>query len=324
MAKIIKKSLIGKRKSNKPLQYAIGGVVSLVILVLWITSPGRSSAFSAAAVAAGNPFSSRVTDLSALSTGDEHIKTEAERMADEMGSHEGENGILSTLFQSGVEEESAPTDSGTALAATDAPTEVPSAADVDIPSASASSSVSPSIKAKLSSSGGSSGVSGGGGGSSSSSSSHNKMFGSGSVQASTKKIDVNTGSVNTNSLTSKTPSKAIASLKKAADLSDTAAKSTNLAKASSFSSQAFDGGVKKENVEMLAGEGKAVEAANLDFGKAVTDLKSYDPSKNSKNKVVPPPSKAKDAKDEDDEMKKFLLQMLFQNVIGPVMQGVFK
>ncbi len=322
MAKIIKKSLIGKRKSNKPLQYAIGGVVSLVILVLWITSPGRSSAFSAAAVAAGNPFSSRVTDLSALSTGDEHIKTEAERMADEMGSHEGENGILSTLFQSGVEEESAPTDSGTALAATDAPTEVPSAADVDIPSAS--SSVSAGTKAKLSSSGGSSGVSGGGGGSSSSSSSHNKMFGSGSVQASTKKIDVNTGSVNTNSLTSKTPSKAIASLKKAADLSDTAAKSTNLAKASSFSSQAFDGGVKKENVEMLAGEGKAVEAANLDFGKAVTDLKSYDPSKNSKNKVVPPPSKAKDAKDEDDEMKKFLLQMLFQNVIGPVIQGAFK
>ena len=322
MAKLIKKSLIGKRKSNKPLQYAIGGVVALVILVLWITSPGRSSAFSAAAVAAGNPFSSRVTDLSALSTGDDHIKTETERMAEEMGSHEGENGILSTLFQSGVEEEAAPTDSGTALASTDVPTDVPAAADADIPSASASSSVSAGTKAKLNFSGRS--AVGSGGGSSSSSSSHNKMFGSGSVQASTKKIDVNTGAVNTKSLTAKAPGKALASLKKAEALSIEAKNTPNLAKAASFSSQAFDGGVKKENVEMLAGEGKAVEAANLDFGKAVTDLKSYDPSKNSKNKVVPPPSKAKDAKDEDDEMKKFLLQMLFQNVIGPVMQGVFK
>ena len=323
MAKLIKKSLIGKRKSNKPLQYAIGGVVALVVLVLWITSPGRSSAFSAAAVAAGNPFSSRVTDLSALSTGDDRIKTETERMAEEMGSHEGENGILSTLFQSGVEEEAAPTDSGTALASTDVPTDVPAAADADIPSASASSSVSPSIKAKLSSSGGSSAVSGGGGGSSSSSSSHNKMFGSGSVQASTKKIDVNTGSVKTNSLTAKTSGKALASLKKAEALSIEAKNTPNLAKAASFSSQAFDGGVKKENVEMLAGEGKAVEAANLDFGKAVTDLKSYDPSKNSKNKVVPPPSKATDAKNEDDEMKKFLIQMFFQYAIGPVLQGAF-
>lgn len=320
MAKLIKKSLIGKRKSNKPLQYAIGGVVALVILVLWITSPGRSSAFSAAAVAAGNPFSSRVTDLSALSTGDDRIKTETERMAEEMGSHEGENGILSTLFQSGVEEEAAPTDNGTVLATTDVPTDVPAAADADIPSASASSSVSPSIKAKLSSSGGASGVSGGGG-SSSSSSSHNKMFGSGSVQASTKKIDVNTGSVKTNSLTAKSTGKALASLKKAEALSIEAKNTPNLAKAASFSSQAFDGGVKKENVEMLAGEGKAVEAANLDFGKAVTDLKSYDPSKNSKNKVVPPPSKAKDAKNEDDEMKKFLIQMFFQYAIGPVLQG---
>ena len=79
--------------------------------------------------------------------------------------------------------------------------------------------------------------------------------------------------------------------------------------------------MKKENVEKLAADSKAVEAANLDFGSAVSDLKSYDPGKNSKNKVVPPASKSKSAADEDDQFKKFLMQMLFQNVVGPVLQG---
>ena len=329
MAKLVKKSLLGRKKSNKPLQYAVGGVVSIIVLVLWITSPGRSSSFSAAAIAAGNPFSSRVTDISVLSTSTEgeKVKTEAERMAEEMGSHDGGNGLLSSLFQTGFEEESS-LDSDMVAAAGESPDTSDSyGGDYDsVPDASPAydGSVSDSARAKLSALGSSS--KGGSGGGSTGISSHNKFFGSGSASASTKKIDVNTGNAKTSALSnSAKDTKSVQALKSAERYASNAMQSRNLGQATALNSLAFDGGIKKGTVETVdRGLSQTSTEASLGFGEAIKDLKTNDPKLN-KNKIVPPASKAKDVTNDDDkDMKKYILQLLFQNVVGPVLQGALK
>ena len=295
------------------MQYAVGGVVSIIVLVLWITSPGRGSSFSAAAIAAGNPFSSRVTDISVLSTSadGEKVKTEAERMADEMGSHDGGNGLLSSLFQTGFDEESSD-DSEMMAAAGDAPDTSDSFDDYDVPSASPASggSVSDSARAKLSALGSSSK---GGGGGSTGISGHNKFFGSGSANASTKKVDVNTGNVKNSQLSDRAKNtKSVESLKAAERFASNAMQSNNLGQATALNSLALDGGIKKGTVETVdSGLSQTSTEASLGFGEAVKDLKTNDPKLN-KNKIVPPASKAKDVTNEDEDWGKFLLKLLIQ------------
>jgi len=323
MAKLIKKSLMGRKKSNKPLQYAIGGIVSVIVLVIWITSPGRSSSFSAAAIAAGNPFSSRVSDISVLSAGEDRMKTETERMAEEMGAHDGGNNLLSTLFQSGVEEEASAGEETEALGSAsgeddygDSGSGFGSVPDVSYSEGTVSSGARAKLSALSSSfggGGGSSNTSGGG--------SHNKMFGSGSANVSTKKIDVNAGNVKNAALAEKSKGgKTMQSLHAANRFANSAMQAKNLGQASALNSVAFDGGIKKGTVEMADnGLSQSSAEASLGFGQAVKDLKVNDPKLNS-TKVVPKTNKPKDATDEGSELKKMLIQMLFQSVIGPVLQ----
>ena len=182
MAKIVKRNLLGKKKANKPVQYAIGGVVALVMLVLWITSPSRGSSFSTAVIAAGNPFSSRVSDVSALSSaGDDTFKSETQKMAEEMGSHDGGNNLLGSLFSSGFEEEKMEfLDGGSEAAAAPSADDGGSVSDsYSSPSASpaSGSSVSDGARAKLSALNSSLGGSGGGSTSTSGGGNHNKFSG---------------------------------------------------------------------------------------------------------------------------------------------------
>lgn len=327
MAKLVKKSLIGRKKSNKPLQYAVGGIVSIVVLVLWITSPGRSSSFSAAAIAAGNPFSSRVSDISVLSSGEERMKTETERMAEEMGSHDGGNGLLTTLFQSGMDQETDSSENSEALASASGSESLSDSGSFDsVPAASAPSSggtVSEGARAKLNSL--SSSFGGGGGSSSTSGGGHSQMFGTGSANVSSKKIDVNTGNVKTAPLAQKSKEgKTMQALNAANKFASGAMQARNLGQASALNSVAFDGGIKKGTVDMVDGGLSHTSAeASFGFGEAVKDLKINDPKLNS-TKVVPKASKAKDVTHEGEDMKKFLLQLIFQSVIGPVLQGALK
>ena len=58
-----------KGKNNKTKQYAIGGVVGFVILVLWFSVPLMDKSAWNTAVPEGNPFSSKSVDLRGLSDG---------------------------------------------------------------------------------------------------------------------------------------------------------------------------------------------------------------------------------------------------------------
>ncbi len=323
MAKIVKRNLLGKRKANKPVQYAVGGVVSLIVLVLWITSPSRGSSFSAAAIAAGNPFSSRVSDVSALSSaGDDTFKSETQRMAEEMGSHDGGNNLLGSLFQTGFEEEKMEfLDGGAeAAAAPSADDEPSSSGDYSAPSVShptsASSGVSDGTRAKLSALNSSFG--GGGGSSNTSGGGHNKFFGSGNVKATVNKINVERAQSKVPAA-SNAAKQGLTSLKTANRYATDAVRSNNLTNAAVGNSLAFDGGTKKATTDFLdKGVESAAGEATLGFGQAITDLKSNDPKMNSTK--ITPPSKPKDASKDDDDLKKTLLKMLFSDVLGPVLQ----
>lgn len=319
MAKINSGIRLGKRKKNKAVQYAIGGVVSVVVLVLWITSPIMGNVFSSASVAAGNPFSSRVTDVSALSS-DGSFKSSAEKMVEEMGSHDSGDGILSTLFQSGFDEENkeyADSGAGSSAASTDSGSDSSTSAP-NIPTPNAGT-VSESTRAKLSALSSSLGAKGGGGSSASSGGNHNKFFGSGNNKAEIRAIDMS--DVKKQVASTGNEKRGMGSLKKATTQGNLALNTSDLAQASGGVSSAFDGGTKKASSSMLSGkEEKESEVAQLGVGQAITDLKSNDPKLNS-NKVTPKVTKPKDVTDEDAEIKKMLLQMLFSNVIGPVLSG---
>jgi hypothetical protein len=58
-----------KGKNNKKMQYAMGGVVGIIILVLWFSIPLMDKSAWNTAVPEGNPFSSKSVDLRGLSDG---------------------------------------------------------------------------------------------------------------------------------------------------------------------------------------------------------------------------------------------------------------
>lgn len=326
MAKIVKRNLLGKKKANKPVQYAIGGVVALVMIVLWITSPSRGSSFSTAVIAAGNPFSSRVSDVSALSSaGDDVFKSETQKMAEEMGSHDGGNNLLGSLFNTGFEEEKMEFLDGGAEAAA-APSDDGSggsSGSYSSPEASPVSggSVSEGARAKLSALNSSLGGSGGGSTSTSGGGNHNKFFGSGNVKAKVNKIDI--GTQQKKNAPSAPAKQGLASLQTANRYASDALKTNNFGSASATNSLAFDGGTKKATTDFLdSGTESASGAASLGLGQAITDLKTNDPKLNT-NKVVPP-SKPKDASKDDDAWKKELIKSLISGVLGPVLQTAVK
>lgn len=324
MAKIVKRNLLGKKKANKPVQYAVGGVVSLIVLVLWITSPSRGSSFSAAAIAAGNPFSSRVSDVSALSSaGDDTFKSETQRMAEEMGSHDGGNNLLGSLFQTGFEEEKIEfLDGGAeAAAAPSADDEASSSGDYSAPSVSqptsASGGVSDGTRAKLSAL--SSSFGGGGGSSNTSGGGHNKFFGSGNVKATVNKINVERDKSKVPAA-SNAAKQGLTSLKTANRYATDAVRSKNLTNAAVGNSLAFDGGTKKATTDFLDKEIEGASGeATLGFGQAIQSLKTNDPKKDSTK--ITPPGKPKDVTKDDQDLGKYLLKLFMSSVVGPVMSS---
>lgn len=319
MAKVVRRSLMGKKTKNKPLQYAIAGVVSVIVIALWITSPGRSSSFNAAVIAAGNPFSSRVSDISALSSSEEKYKSSLEQMAAEMGSHDGGNNLLGTLFRSGTGAEEEIEDAGTAFASSVESNESSygsSASEVSSPNA-----VSEATRAKMSAIGSSFSSGGKGSSSSSGDGKHSKFFGSGSVKANIARVDVSTPK---NIRTGAVQGQGLTSLKTASLRGAQAVKTANLGQASVGNSLSFDGGTTKANTDFLdTGVEAASGLAQLGMSQAISDLKSGNPIKNV-NKVTPKVNKAKEDKDKsaDDEMKKMLLQFLLNNLVGPAFSSV--
>lgn len=296
-------------KRSKSTQYVIGGTLGVVILALWISLPLLSGSSMEGSVAAGNPFKSRVADLSALSDIPSEGGAPGSPLSGEMINNPATSGedIASSLFQSGIGEET-PEASASADASASAP---------DVPSASGGAPM-PSAggpKAKLAAA---ASITGGNSNSMTAGGIHNKFFGSGNnkaevapaLPADMKKMAAPDKKGTLAALLSNT-----------ADKSKLAANSGSMdaskgGASSAFANTAKGGGSADLNSDL---EAKSLESG-LQLGQTAQDLKKSDPSL-SKSKVTPP-SKPEDATDESEEMKNQIKMMVIQMVLKAAFAGM--
>lgn len=296
-------------KKSKSTQYVIGGTVGVLILALWISLPLLSGSSMEGSVAAGNPFKSKVADLSALSDIPSEGGAPGSPLSGEMINNPATSGedIASSLFQSGVSEEEVPAASASADASAAAP-EVPSASG-GVPSAGGAP------KGKLAAA---ASISGGNSNSMTAGGIHNKFFGSSNAKAEVAPAlpaDVK-------KMAAPDKKGTLASLlSSSADKSKLAANSGSMdaskgGASSAFTNTAKAGGTADLNSDI---EAKSLESG-LQLGQTAQDLKKNDPSL-SKTKVTPP-SKPEDATDESEEMKNQIRMMIIQMILKAAFAGM--
>jgi len=293
------------RKSKKT-QYAVGGTVAVIILGLWIALPLMNNSSLDSSVSAGNPFKSRVADISSLGS---DIPSEGgapgSPLSGEMINNPATSGedMASSLFQSGLEGEEAAPAEVTASASASAPLPAVSG----FPGASAPSGGGAKLGAVASISGGNSNSMTAGG-------VHNKFFGSGGQKA---EFAPATGAdLKKMAAEDKKPG-LLAMLNNTADKSQLAAKTGNVDAAKGGAAAAFTNTAKAGGSDLNDKMENQSAMSGLQLGQTAQDLKKSDPNMSKHKVAMPEPKPVKDEK-ADEEMKKMLLQMIIQNVLGPM------
>ncbi|MCX5790856.1 MAG: hypothetical protein NTY45_01365 [Elusimicrobia bacterium] len=295
-------------KKKKASQYVIGGTVAVIILGLWISLPlmnGTSSSSSDV----GNPFRSKVSDISTLGADiPQEGSAPGSPLSGEMTNNPATSGeqMASSLFQSGPE-----ADAPAASASADAGAPAPSAGPVPASGPGAASpSGGPGGKLAAVAS-----ISGSNSGSMTAGNTHSKFFGSGNQEA---KFAAPLGNeLKKAALTAPEKKDVSAMLNNAVAQSKQAAKAPNMDASRGDATTAFGSSSKGASSSDLNGKSEESSAVSgLAMGEAAADLKKSDPSL-SHNKVTPPSPPAVDTSmSENDQMKKMIMQMILQSVLG--------
>ncbi len=295
-----------QNKKSKPIQYVIGGTVAVVILGLWVSLPLMNGGSADSSVSAGNPFKSKVADISSLGS---EISAEGgapgSPLSGEMINNPATSGeeMASSLFQSGPSEEEAPAASASVdqAPAASGPGAGPSASG-----AAPSSAPHGKLAAAASITAGNSNSMTAGG-------VHNKFFGSGNNKA--EFAPAGPGPDMKKLATTDKKSALVAMLSSSADKSVLAAKSGNMDAAKGGAAAAFGGNTAKGDTADLNGdlEAQSLESG-LQMGQTAQDLKKNDPGL-SKHKVTLPEPKVEKDEDANAEMKKMIMQMIIQAVL---------
>ena len=294
-------------KKSKTTQYIIGGVVAVIILGLWVSLPLMNNSSMDASMAAGNPFRSKVADISSLGS---DIPSEGgapgSPLSGEMINNPATSGedVASSLFQSGLMEEAPLAESVSADASAAAPPPMPSA------SSGGPMPAAPAGKLNMVAS-----ISGGNSNSMTAGGLHNKFFGGGGAKA---EFAPATGpDLKKLAAADNKKSALVAMLNNAAEKSQFAAKTGSMDAAKGGAAAAFTNSAKLGGSDLNDKLEQQSASSGLQLGQTAADLKKSDPNLN-KNKVnVPEPKPVKDDKS-DEEFKKMLIQMIFQSVIGPM------
>lgn len=293
-------------RKSKTTQYAIGAAVAVIIIGLWVSLPLMNNSSLDSSMAAGNPFKSKVADISMLGT---DIPSEGgapgSPLSGEMINNPATSGedIASSLFQSGIGED-AQVDAVSASASVSAPGPVPSG------SAPAPAPAAPRGKLAAAAS-----ITGGNSNSMTAGGVHNKFFGAGAGQK--PEITANSGPDLRKISGDEKRAGLVAMLNNTADKSQLAAKSGNADAAKGGATSAFTNTAKAGGSDLDSKLENQAAVSGLQLGQTAQDLKKNDPGM-SKHKVnIPEPKPKKDEK-ADEEFKKMLMQMIIQSVIGPM------
>lgn len=293
-------------RRSKTAQYVIGAVVAVLILGLWISLPLMNSSSLDSSAAAGNPFHSKVADISSLGS---DISSEGgapgSPLSGEMINNPATSGeeIASSLFQSGLAgDEPAAAEASAGAAASDAGR---------IPSASPGAPMPSGPGAKLNmvasiTAGNSNSMTAGG--------VHNKFFGSGGQKS---EFAPAAGPDLKNVAAADKKSALMAMLNNTAGQSRLAAKTGSVDAARGGAAAAFTNTARAGSSDLNENLERQSSSSGLQLGQTAQDLKKSDPNL-SKHKVnIPEPKPVKDDKSEE-EMKKMIIQMLIQSCLGPM------
>jgi hypothetical protein len=295
----------GKSKTS---QYVVGGIAAVIILGLWISMPLMNGSSLDSSVSVGNPFRSKVADISSLG-GD--IPSEGgapgSPLSGEMINNPATSGedAASSLFQSGLfgEEPAAPGAAAETSASALSPA-APASSGAPRPSGpGARLSAVASITAGNSNSMTAGGV-------------HNKFFGSGNQKA---EFSQASGPDLNKIAAADKRSSLVAMLGNTAEKSKLALKTGNMDAVKGGAAEAFTNMAKAGASDLNGNLENQSASSGLQLGKTSQDLKRNDPSI-SKHKVsIPEPKTAvKDKKSEEEEWKKMIRQMIIQNLLGPM------
>lgn len=294
-----------QNKKSKPTQYVIGGTVAVIILGLWISLPLMNGTSADSSVSSGNPFKSKVADISSLGS---DISSEAgapgSPLNGEMINNPATSGeeMASSLFQSGPSEEEAP---AAAAAVDQAPAASGPGAGPSASGAAPSSAPHGKLAASASITAGNSNSMTAGG-------VHNKFFGSGNQKADFAPASIGPDMKKLSPADKK--SALVAMLGSSADKSADAAKTGNMDAAKGGAAAAFGNTAKGDTSDLNSNlEAQSLESG-LQMGQTAQDLKKSDPGLNKHKVTLPEPKVAKDD-DATAEMKKQIIQMIIQALL---------
>lgn len=292
-------------RKNKTTQYAVGGIVAVVILGLWISLPLMNSSSLDSSVSAGNPFRSKVADISSLGS---DIPSEGgapgSPLSGEMINNPATSGeeVASSLFQSGLMG-----DEPVADVTSDASVAAAPPAPQGFSGAPAPSGPGAKLNAVASIGGGNSNSMTAGG-------MHNKFFGSGAQKADF--APAAGADLKKMAAADKKPG-LLAMLNNTAEKSQLAAKTGGMDAAKGGSAEAFTNSAKAGASDLNADMEDRSSSSGLQLGQTAQDLKKNDPNI-SKHKVTMPEPKPVKADKSDEEMKKMIIQMLISGLLGPM------
>jgi len=292
-------------RKNKTTQYVIGGAVAVIILGLWVSLPLMNGSSLDSSVSAGNPFRSKVADISSLGS---DIPSEGgapgSPLSGEMINNPATSGeeVASSLFESGPAGDE-PAAEVTANASVSAPLPaIPGFSGAPAPSG-------PGAKLNAVSS-----ISGGNSNSMTAGGQHNKFFGSGAQKADF--APAAGADLKKMAAADKKPG-LLAMLNNTAEKSQLAAKTGGMDAAKGGSAEAFTNSAKAGASDLNDDMENQSSSSGLQLGQTAQDLKKNDPNISKYKVTMPEPKPVKDDKS-DQEMKKMIMQMLISSFLGPM------
>lgn len=298
---------INSGKKSKTTQYAVGGVIAVVIMFAWLSLPLMQKSSFDTSVPSGNPFKSKAVDLNSLEIPAEG-SAPGYALSGMMSDNPATAGNMadSSLFSSGMGELSDGEAAAGQADGVSASASASASAGVSAPSAGGAKGSFPKMSAPGS-------LSGGNGNSMTAGGAHKKFFGSGNADAQltpSSLADVK------KAMAKDKPSGLMASL---ASVEKKSLSSTGMSVEQSRggSSSAFVKSAGSNRPDLTTEIEEQSSVAGLELGKVDSDLKRNDPSIN--NKKFKPPEIPEPKVVENDEMyKQMILQMIISQVVGPM------
>ncbi len=303
--------IVRKEEKSKKTAYIIGGILSVVLLVFWVTMPFMDKSSWDTSVVNPYGMSKKSADLAFLDSAGVDapgspltgalIDNPATRLDLEASS-------LFKMPENEIKYEESASTSQTSSSSVDSAVSAPNVSypNANIQPAAGKLNKLPSLAGSNS-------------GTMTVGSVHNKFFGSQKAEANLVPLNAKSDEIKS----SKKVNLALVALKTTEHKSLEAQQAKTVEESKGAASSAFEKTAKVDEYLLDSKEEKESHESGLTFAKAETDLKKNDPAISKKKISLPQPKKDEDESEKmENEIKKMLLQMIIQATLGPIFGAI--